>query len=251
MCTKRIVGWLLFSLFFVSGWANAEMRTWTKKDGTTLQAEFVREVLGTLVLKDAAERKISIRLNNLSVSDLRYYQNTIPPKINIDFFKNIKKKKRNRFAVSFIRDEMFVLNGTLTLTKESKRPFGGTLRGELYLVGQEVATDDYRMLLKKKFPLRFTAENKGICSLSVVTEIRQFIVALTKQSRGVTYSGYMVVIADEKGKVLQTKTDLGWLDEESLSFFRELPAGSFFNDLGFRVKVPRPPYYSKDRGYSK
>ena len=251
MCTKRIVGWFLFSLFLVAGWVSAETRTWTKKDGTAVEAEFVREILGTLVLKDANGKKVSIRLKDLSVSDVRYFQNMVPPEMDILFVKNMEKKKRNVFAVSSVRDETFIVNGTLTVTKKSRDPFGGTLRGELYLVGKEVATDDYRMLLEKKFPVRFTAENQGACSLDVVTEIRQFVVAITKQSRGATYSGYMAVISDEKGTVLQTATNLGWLEEGALPFLRELPAGSFFNKFGFRVKVPRPPYYSVGRGFSK
>ena len=219
----------------------AEMRIWEDKSGKRFSAEFVREISGRITLKMPDNRPLFIKVEDLSASDLQYIRTTILPEIQIEVRKKKKAKERN---TEFVGSSDFVNVVTLDVTvkKKTRTLYEGRLNAEVYLVGKEVATDDYVLFGKKTFPVRFTEENRGACEFSTSADVRHFL-DYNDQYRGATYEGYLVVVLDSQKKRLDAKTNLSWLEDENIEALRALRVDSFFRENCKKRSVPRPAYY--------
>lgn len=228
-------------LLLSAGWVCAEMRMWTDKDGKSVYAEFKQELFGKIFLKDAESRTVLLAVADLSETDLNYFQAMIPPNVEVEFSKITRLKERSIYARE--DDKIGFVTVTVEITKERKSLSRGTLHGELYLVGEEIATDDYRMLAKKRFPVRFEGKKGNLFVYETSVEERNYR-EYNDQVRGTEYSGYMLVLIDSQDEVFHISTNLDWLDEESIPLFRALSERSFFNDYCWEVPVPRPDCYT-------
>ncbi|MBI9021235.1 MAG: hypothetical protein JEZ10_08290 [Verrucomicrobia bacterium] len=229
------------AVVLLHGAAFAEIRVWHDKDGNYFEGEFVREQLGKVYFKDTSRQTRSIEVTNLAPQSLGYIRTMIPPELEIDFSKNEKNKERNENASP--QDQIVVVTGTVKISPAGRTSFEGILRGELYLVGAEVATDDYMMMAKESFPIRFPAERNPSVEFTMSAIARVYEEYNGSQTRGRNYEGYVVVILGPNGDVIKTETNLSWLDDEEFEAFRKLPVRSFFDEDCRKRSVPRPNYY--------
>ena len=112
----------LLLLFGVTPTAQAEIRTWTDKQGQTTKAEFVRVFEGRVVLK-AGTQTLQVPVSQLSQQDQDYVASKLNKKgrgkdegdsLPIRFWTDAKG---NQTAASFVR-----MNGTQVVLSESGRP---------------------------------------------------------------------------------------------------------------------------------
>jgi len=241
MKNRSIQLFLIFSavLCFSCTPATAEMRVWMDKSGNQFVGEFERELFGSVRIRTPDRRLVAIKKENLSESDLKYLRAAILPEIAISVSKKSKAKVRNN---TFVRDgdDIFVVTLKVKVKKLSKDPYRGTLRAEVYLVGEEVNSDHYRLSGKKSSLVSFNEENQGVYEFSTTTDFRQYDEYNNLERRGAEYVGYLVVVFDSEGNRMEYKKTLSWLKEEKIDKLRSYSVGSFFDGNCRKRSVPRP-----------
>jgi hypothetical protein len=234
---------LAVAAMFCGGTAYAEMRIWEDTSGKQVKAEFDRELFGAVELRRPDGSLYSIPLENLSAQDLNYLRTRIPPEIELNIRTQKKGKVRNE---DFARtgDTINVITATVEIRQKSSAVFNGILRMEVYLIGREVATADYRLSGKETFQVQFTEENKRRQTVQTSADFRVYEEYNNLQTRGAEYAGYLVVVIDPQGDKLAIKTDLSWLREEDrVDELRKFHVDSFFDQNVRKRSVPRPKYY--------
>jgi len=218
--------------------AVAEMRVWEEKSGKRFVAEYVREISGRVTLRTLGKTPLFIPVRDLSDRDVNYLRTFVLPEIQVGIRKRDRPKERN---YDFVKsgDIMSVLTLEVRVENVGRTSYSGKLMSEVYLIGQEIATDDYRLCAKKTSPIEFTEENKGLFMFSASADIRQYT-EYNSQERGAEYKGYLVLVLDPQGNIMETKCDLNWLEEDKVDSLRKLRVNSFFNEQCRKRRVPRP-----------
>jgi hypothetical protein len=220
----------------------AEMRTWRTKDGRRVEAEYVREFVGTVFFKDADRKQISIELDDLSEKDLNYLRTTVPPELDLKFSKRTSNKERSVY--NWYHDDVIeIVTGIVQVEKKSKAAFDGQLRAEIYFVADEVSTSEHSLVAKHMFLVEFSKESRGRFVHESSVEVRRYR-DYPHLMRGANYAGHLVVVFGPLGNRIATMTDLPWLDDDEVELLRSLPEKTFFNDSCRKVSVPRPKYYT-------
>jgi hypothetical protein len=152
---------------------------------------------------------------------------------------NATRSEYEQFA-----DEIYVVTATVQIRQESSADFDGILRAEVYLIGKEVATDVYRLSGKSISQVQFTEENNRKYTFETSADFRVYEEYNRLETRGAEYAGYLVVVLDPTGNILDTRTDLSWVEgEEKVDTLREFYIDTFFDESVRKRSVPRPQYY--------
>lgn len=220
--------------------AATEIRKWENRQGDRFEAEFVRELFGTVFFRTAEGKSFTVDTENLSVGDVTYIRTQIPPEVKIGFSKREQDKKLSTYARP--DDRVTIVTSSIEVIQTSRAPFYGTLTAEIYLVGKEVATPDFRMLARETRPVKFTEENRGRVVFEVTTEVRRYL-EYNSDVRGAQFTGYVAMVFGPQGNQIAWSTDLAWMREEDLHLLRDLKQGEFFDENCWKMPVPRPEYY--------
>lgn len=233
---------LLISTVFCGG-VSAEMRVWQTEEGRSFKGEYLREQFGLFYFRGEDKQIQKVSVTNLIPSHVRYIHTMIPPKMMLSFRRNLSQEE-GRYADPDVR----LVDGIAEIKKISRKPFEGVLSGELYIVAKEVATDDYVMLVKKKVAVRFPVTKNPTVEIKFSARTRVYEEYNKIETRGRNYEGYLLVVTDPSGEILEMKTNLSWLDKEELSTFRRFNVFTFFNEECREQSVPRPKHYT-GRGF--
>jgi hypothetical protein len=216
--------------------ASAEMRVWHDKSGNEYAGEYERTAFGKFFFRGPDKNVFSVVMTNLVDSDLAYVNTQVLPEIKIQFRKRKQEKEKSEYSWGGYNE--VEVKAAVTVRKLSKMPYSGTLLGEVYLIAQEVATDDYRLFAKKKFQVVFPDEKDSHCEVQLNAIVANYI-EINHQMRGAFYKGYVVIVSDPDGNLVELKTTLWWITEEKLDAFRRLPVPGFFNQECRKKPVPR------------
>jgi len=222
----------------------AEMRIWRDQQGNCIEGEFVKTLSNKVLLEDPWKGKHFIPLKNLSKEDVVYLKSIFIPELTFRFYTKSRAKWRTEHALA--EDRIEIITGHLDIQAKGEME-SNSLRAEVYMVGKEVATDDYRITQKKIFPLNFTEENKYQVQFELETESRRYM-EYNYEERGTLYDGYLIVVLDRNGKVIQHKSNLSWLDDREVEQIRSFPVNAFFNDECKRKSPPHPLFSSERVG---
>lgn len=234
-------------LLLLTGTA-AQAREWTDRQGNRFEAEYRRELFGTVFFETPEGKKISIDTVNLSTEDVDYIRTQIPPEVEIDFSKSERNKELSIYARP--DDSVTLITATVDIEQVSRAPFYGKLTVEIYLLSEEVATEDYRIVAKKTAAVEFTEENGGQDVITIQTEVRRYL-EYNRRIRGAEYCGYAVLVFGPHGDRVAWSTDLDWLREDDLPLLRELRQGKFLDENCWEMPVPRPEYYVERADWSQ
>ena len=84
---------ILFLLIFaICGSASASIRTWTMKDGSTVEAEFETLMGDYVLLKSGGGKQLRVDLSRISDSDLAMIELLSPPKFEINCSRTYKTR---------------------------------------------------------------------------------------------------------------------------------------------------------------
>lgn len=249
---RPFIFFVLGAVFFC-GSVLAEMRIWEDTSGTQVKADFVRELFGSVELRRPDGSRHSIPLENLSAGDLKYLRTRIPPEIELEVRTQSRAKERNknttRAAYEQFVDNISVVTATVNVRQKSSAAFGGILRAEVYLIGKEVATDDYRLCGKGASQIQLTEENRRAFTFETSADFRVYE-EYNYDMRGVEYAGYLVVVIDPSGNKLAVRTNLPWLEgDEKIEAMRKFYVDAFFDENCQKRSVPRPRYYEGRREF--
>lgn len=232
----------LLACFIVAatcGTAVSEMRIWQAKDGSRFKAEYIREHLGKYYF-DTGRSTVSVAVTNLIPDDVTYIRTMIPPKIDVRVATKTKDEEGE-----WKDDYVKITTATVDIKKRSDHPFEGVLRGELYLVGKEIATDDYVLVAKNGFPIKFSSDDgKPEFEYSTSVSVRGGYTDYDEETRGRYYKGYLLVVLGPNGDVIDTKTDLRWLTEDKVDKLRQFNVFNFFDENCRKRSVPRAQRHS-------
>ncbi len=220
----------------------AEMRTWDAADGHALEAGFVAAIGDKVVLKDSRGKQRRIPFSRFSEKDREFIELASPPDFDISFSKQstlqpLKIYPYNQWVPPKIFDHVF----SAKLRQTSAGAYGHGLHVEFFTVGEEVDGDNYILLDRQESTFMPTKENGRFHKLSGdPVELCAYVAGYYgDQRRGTKYGGYLVVIKDENGKIVDYGTSHKWLPG-ILGELRHLPVGKHFDKTGARVFPPRP-----------
>ena len=249
---KIVIGVVFLSLSFSA--RAAEMRIWEDKNGNRYEAEFVRELFDQMTLRCKDGTEVRIPVDDFSEHDQKYMRVMVPPKISVDVSRKMwpKPKPPETWGSS---DTVMMVQGRVTIVKESKRIFTSRLNAELFMIAEEVDGDHYVLLSKTDSSFLLGDHNDGIhlfASEPVMT--RKYEEYGPAGLRGEEYSGYLVVVSDAQGNVLDIKTDIpgGWIEApEVIENLRDLwlrgaPSlrSRHFDRTGKKAQLTRPKAYT-------
>ena len=223
--------------------ASAQMRVWHGKDGKEYVGTFEQEAFGKLFFRGPDKKIFSLVATNLIDSDLDHVRSEALPEVQIQFRKTKRAKEQPEY--DWADNVEIEVKGTVKIRKTSKFPYFGTLKGEIYLIAEEVATDDYKLVAKKIFPVRFPDVKKAEVEAQISVIIRNYK-DKNDDMRGAFYEGYVVIVSEADGTPMELRTDLGWMSEEKIGALRRLPVPGFLDEECRKRPVPRPVDYRSD-----
>lgn len=241
MSTKRMQLFARGFLFAaLSASAGAEMRFWHDRSGNEFKGEFSKAVFGNIYFRGAGGNVFPVAATNLIDSDMDYIRSITPPKITINFSKKIREitDYPPEYDPSVWDDHEIEVTGLVAVKKIGQQPYGGTLRGEVYLIGQEVAADEFRLFAKKEFAVTFPGETSEF-QVQLKQTLRYYSMR-GEIDRGAHYKGFVVVVADPDGNRMGFKTDLSWMKEDKIDALRKIPCPGFMDQDCNKRPVPRP-----------
>lgn len=215
------------------------MRTWTEADGSTFEGRFSILMGDTVVFKDARGKPVKVPYGRLSEEDRQSIELEMPPTFKIDFSQQssqriLEMSPYNESPPPKLLDYVFGVK----LRQTSARVYNHELKVQFFAIGAEIDGDNFILLDRQESAFTPSAENQQSLAFhggSVTLTDYEHISAVR---RGQKYSGYLVVVTDERGKVIIHETSNEWLFP-ILANLRQLPVGKHFDKTGTRVGPPR------------
>jgi len=218
-----------------------EMRMWSIGEENELEGAFVVLIGDKAVLMDSRGGQRKVPVSRLSGEDRLYIELARPPKFNIDF----SKKSGQKFF-----QESTLLPGAHWLPKQIDYVFSARLKQisagvynhelkvEFFAMGKEIESDNYILFDRQESRFTPNKENGRSHTFSGETIPLRENVIFTER-RGQKYGGYLVVVTDERGMIVDSGASNKWLIG-LLGNLRQLPLGKHFDKTGARVEPPRP-----------
>ncbi|MEN8255529.1 MAG: hypothetical protein ABFR33_08675, partial [Verrucomicrobiota bacterium] len=180
--------------------------------------------------------------DRLSDEDRRFIELASPPVFNIDFAKQsnqiiIDMGPYATWPAPSLHDYVF----TAKLKQTSAGEYNHELKVELFAIGEELDGDNY--ILFDRQESRFTPSKENGRShrfAGKTVRLRNYVInPKDPLRRGEKYGGYLIVVIDERGKVVAHASPYKWMFGiyEKLKVF---PVGRHFDKTGTRVFPPRP-----------
>ncbi len=211
-----------------------EWRTWVGADGKALKARFRALVAGNVVLEDSQGRQKKIPLTQLSKEDRKFIELARPPRFNIDFSKQSSQRILEMSPYSSmppprIIDYVF----TAKLKQTSVGTYNHELKVEFFAVGASINGQDHILLDHQESSFTPTKENQRSHKFSG-RSVETIDFTLDGIRQGIRYKDYLVVVTDERGKIIAHAGSGKWLFE-NLENLRNLPVGAYMDKTCVRT----------------
>jgi len=217
------------------------MKTWTGTDGKTMEARFITVIGDKAVLEDPRRRQNKIPLDRLSDEDRKFIELAMPPKFNIDFSKQsnqrlIKESPHISGNPPKVLDYVF----SAKLAQTSAGEYNHGLKVEFFAIGEETNGDNFIMLDRQQSNFTPTKENGRSHAFrgGKITLVQTVAYDGRGEIRGLKYGGYLIVVTDERGQIIDHGTSNKWL-LGILDQLRTLSIRAHFDKTGTRVPAPR------------
>jgi len=222
-----LISCVVFSAFV----GQAEFRIWTGVTGSSIEAEFVKQIPGFVYLKmrDGKIKKISIK--KLSKVDQKYIEQHQPPKLKIVVHPNLDRTNQARRRWRQIQKESFSFE--IKIEKTSSVPYTLPLTGELFVVGQIDSIDSFVILQNQSISFSFNGKEREKRFKAARVDLNR-----TNKGRRPEYYGYIVVIRDELGNVVAVKTNRA-IFEKNLAFFKGIKTGRKFDSKFRKIQTKK------------
>ena len=217
------------------------MRTWNRTDGKTMEAKLLAVIGGKAVLENQAGRQRKVPVDQLSAGDRTFIELANPPKFNIDFSKQSSQRIiKDSPIISGSPPKVLDYVFSAKLAQISAGEYNHELKAEFFAIGEETNGDNAILLDRQESHFTPSAANERSHTFfgTKVTLLQTFAYDRRGETRGQKYGGYLIVVTDERGRIIDHGTSNKWL-LGILDQLRELPLKSHFNKTGTRVYAPR------------
>jgi len=198
---KAMIPMLTICAGLLAATAQAEFRAWSDVNGNTVEAEYIRMAVDTVVLRKRDGKEVRVPLNTLSEGDRQYAMLLNPPRIDIvvkdDVDSSMLRARRNSEA------RMEAVNVDVQIRKASSEAYDAELSLDVILIGKTLPLSRYEVLEHSRSKFAFSNENKGLheCRCGPV-DIRNI---KGGRNQGSEYEGYLVVVRDSRNQVIAVK----------------------------------------------
>lgn len=226
--------------FLVQNVAFSEMRVWRYRSGKEFLGEYDTERLDKVYFKDEHGKAKTVPIEELSARDLKHIRTNFPPPVKVSV-KVTKKKKdiHQKTTESQADDDWKVITANAEISLSGRTPFEGTLKAEMFMVAQEIVSQNNMMLAKQVLPVKFPTDERSV-TLTQTAETATYMAYTEFRRRGWDYLGYVVLIYAPNGSLLNMETNLKWVTEENVDKLRSFSRMSFFDDDLVKKSTPRP-----------
>ena len=217
------------------------VRSWTLKDGKTMEAEFAVVVGGQAVLKTARGKTRKIPLARFSKADQEYIELARPPKFNIDFSKksSMRMVPPGRYSGT-AEVRLYDYTFSARLKQISAGEYNHELTVEFFAIGSELRSNSNNYILLDRQKATFTpAKEPGRSFEFSGKPILLCNSILYSQRLGEKYSTYLITVTDERGKIIQYASPNKWLFE-NLENLKKLPVGKCMDKTCTRTYPTQP-----------
>ncbi len=217
---------------------DSALRIWTSLDGKTMEAELVTVIGDKAVLEMAKGKQKKVPLAQLSEPDREYVELANPPAFDIDFSGqttpvfSIRDGSRSGLTVAYD------YSAKVKLKQKSAGAYNHELCVEFFTIGRELHGNQFILLDRQESRFTPTKENRrshGFSGKSV--ELPDF--TLEGIHRGLEPFGYLVLVTDQRGKIIEHSASGKWLFE-NLGNLKTLPVGAYMDKTCVRVFPTRP-----------
>jgi len=223
----------------------AQIRTWTMKNGKTLEALLVSKIGDQVVLKNKRGRQKKVPWTMLSEADHEYVVLSNPPRFKIDF---IKSSKPQFFIESpdisgWTPDQLDYTFG-VRVKQDGAGSYNQELRVEFFAFADELEGGNHVLLDRQESFFTPTKENGLSCQFygEKSIPVREIDTGWSDGTifgrRGVKYGGKLVVISDKYGRIVDYSASNNWMIG-ALPRLRVLAVGKHCDKEGKRVFPPR------------
>jgi hypothetical protein len=215
-------------------------RVWTFVKGHTLEGEYITTIGDKVVLKTAKGKQMKFLRTTLSPEDLEFIELSNPPEFNIDFRAQSKQRHiGSRTGTSDVPTALQWHFGA-RVKQVGAGAYNHELSIEYFATGQQII-DRNKYILLDRGSERFTPsrENKAFHEFMSEQMIELMEYAVSDQSMGRKKSGYLIIIRDKRGEIIQHQASNAWLWNHYAKL-NKLPVGAFMDDSCTRVYPTGP-----------
>lgn len=240
----------IIMLTMLSMGCRGDMREWVLRSGETLQGEYVSIMFDKVVLHDAAGKRMTLSLDELSDEDVAYVELANPPELSVDILKSAKQVFVKPSPIWVNNSPVNVLQHTFgaRVRQKSFDDYNHDLFVEIYAVARQVYDPDkYHLVYKwKSEPFRLERKNDRRCEIYApkVVELAEFLLA-GEYPRGEEFAESLLIVRDERGEIVACRASKNWLFE-NLDKLAALPEGAWFDKTCRRIHPtsPKPVWFN-------
>lgn len=155
--------------------------------------------------------------------------------------KSVKKSR------GVVRGAPRIFDGSfgVKLKQSTSQDYNHELNVEYFAIGQQYLDDDKFIFLERhSSPVMPTKATQRSHQFNGEHTVEMMNYDMYEQARGKKYKGYMVLVRDKRGEIIQHAASSNWLYENRERLF-QIPVGRFFDKTCQRVHPTGPKrYYS-------
>jgi hypothetical protein len=232
----------------VEEWAKAP-RTWTAADGKTVSALLLLQAEDYVLLEQEG-RQHKLPKADLSEADRRFLEMADPPELKIEYSKTSDQINETRFIGPYIAvrpSATFEYTFGAKVKQASSGDYNHPLTVEYFAIGEQINDSDKYILLdhRSKSFVPSKENNKSLEFYGKKVRLRKYSNRSGAPFRGRETGGYLIVVYDSEGRIVQYKTSNEFLFR-NLEKLKQLPINAFFDKNVDRAYPTRPT--DADRG---
>lgn len=224
---------LILALVLLCSGVFAEERIWTLLDGRSFEGTYVVTIGNDYVLKTLTGTQVRLPAHSFCEKDRVFVELSNPPKLKIDFIKNLKQITfTTGWYGEFPREPEKHGNFGFRVKQTDSAAYGHDLHAEFYVVGKQLNRSDAKCFLLDRGEVVFQLTEESKRTFEFMSD-RQIRLQNWTLGHGVgvgeEYYAYVIVITDERGVIVTIEASRSWL-ENNIDNLRKLKVGNYFDE---------------------
>ena len=217
------------------------MYKWVLVDGTKFEARYRSKVGNNIIMESAKGSQKQIALSRFSPADIEFFELENPPKFRLNFKKRSKiLNYSDRFELRFMPVVQLYEFG-ISAEKRSAGSYEHEVTIEFFALASQLG-HNHKFIILNRDSTSFVPSKENDYSLeywsSRICEVDEYSFN-DLESRGKKYEGYLLIVTDKRGKVIDHKTSNKWL-YENVEELRNRYIGNYIDETCQRVFPGRP-----------
>lgn len=230
----------------------AEARTWTAKNGQTIEGEYMSLSGDNVFIEKPDKTTIKLPMATLSEEDQLFIELENPPRLKVEKRESLKPVQYvadpwiSNFGGSVDNHAIFVTDAKFgaEVVQTSVQSYNHELVAEMYVLTKQVY-DPSKYHIIANFtskPFKLTKENKRrhLFEDDRVYKILKYNLYSTRK-RGEALGEYLMLVRDSRGEIIAYDGTKNWLFK-NLDKLEALPVGAWINDDCERVHPTSPEW---------